>query len=66
MQKGILGTGNSSQVVRATHRLDGCDYAIKIWPIDPDSAQELKLISWLQINCPKESLAHIVRYHSSW
>ncbi len=49
------------------HRLDGCDYAIKIWPmLHSDSASELKLIAWLQNNCLKESLAHIVRYHWSW
>ena len=27
---------------------------------------ELKLVSWLMVNCDSESLQHLVRYHTSW
>lgn len=54
-------------MIKGLHRLDGCEYAIKIWPLlRSDSLSELKLIAWLSINCSTESLSHIVRYHSSW
>lgn len=63
----MIGSGSSSQVVRCLHKLDGCEYAIKIWPfLHSDSLQEPKLAAWLAVNCPEESLQHIVHYNTCW
>lgn len=67
MNKEHLGSGSFSSVIKGVHKLDGCEYAIKMWPLlNADSMQEVQLVAWLHVHCPEESLAHLVRYHTSW
>lgn len=62
-----IGCGNFSRVYRATHRLDGCEYAIKRTkrPVT-EVAEKNQWLQEVQALAAVSSHPNIVRYYGAW
>ncbi|KAG8461037.1 hypothetical protein KFE25_003606 [Diacronema lutheri] len=64
--RSVLGRGGYGVVVRASHALDGAEYAVKRVRFRSRSEGERALLEAQAMAALSHGCAHIVRYYSSW
>jgi len=63
-----VASGEFGSVRHARHKVDGCDYAVKVSKksLRPGSYQEKKAVAEVLAHTTLNNHQHVVRYHDSW